>query len=78
MTTLEIKLKGTPPTWAKEATYYYENFHQEQWIAKKDGETVQRPFHHYCRRTRYRRKSFRITPFDRRPGIPWAKDSRGS
>lgn len=40
MDTLEIKLEGTPPAWAKEATYYYENVHREQWIAKKDGETL--------------------------------------
>ncbi|WP_394555933.1 hypothetical protein C1N61_32635 (plasmid) [Priestia aryabhattai] len=40
MTTLEIKLEGTPPTWAKEATYYYENVHRDQWIAKKDGDTL--------------------------------------
>lgn len=40
MTTLEIKLDGTPPAWANEATYYYENFYREQWIARKDGETL--------------------------------------
>ncbi|MFJ5714622.1 hypothetical protein [Neobacillus sp. NPDC093127] len=31
---------STPPKWTSEATYYFENEHGEQWIAKCDGEKL--------------------------------------
>lgn len=33
MKDLTYKLQGDPPDWYTEALWYYENIHQEQWIA---------------------------------------------
>ncbi|HWL25790.1 MAG TPA: hypothetical protein VNR38_18915 [Ureibacillus sp.] len=33
MMDLTYKLQGDPPVWYKEAKWYYENIHGEQWIA---------------------------------------------
>ena len=33
MQLLTFKLQDNPPEWAKEALWYYENIHGEQWIA---------------------------------------------
>ncbi|WP_019240953.1 MULTISPECIES: hypothetical protein [Bacillus] len=33
MKRITIDLQGTPPKWAKEARWYYENTFREQWIA---------------------------------------------
>jgi hypothetical protein len=33
-----IELEGNAPEWSNEATYYFENWYGEQWIAKIDND----------------------------------------